>query len=245
MKLPSGAAIEIYETLDSTSAEARRRAVAGERGPRWFVALTQTAGYGRRGRAWEQQTGDFAGTLLLSNEGPAETLGQLSFVIALALFDALAEVVGEDCLTLKWPNDVLLHGGKCAGILLENLGRESMIGVGVNVVSAPAGLAYATARLSDHCAAPPTPSAFAARLDGCFWGWFRIWREQGFGPVREMWLARAQGVGAPIVVRLPSEALAGIFKGVDDTGALILGYEGGERRLAAGEVFFGAPQKQE
>ncbi|MEZ5891798.1 MAG: NADH-quinone oxidoreductase subunit NuoN [Parvularculaceae bacterium] len=240
----SGAAIEVFETLDSTSAEARRRAVAGEKGPRWFVALTQTSGYGRRGRAWEQQTGDFAGTLLLANEGPAETLGQLSFVIALALFDALAEVVKEEKLALKWPNDLLLDGGKCAGILLENLGRETAIGVGVNIVTMPQEVPYKTARLADHCDAPPAPSMLAARIDAHFWRWFREWRENGFAPVRAAWLARAKGVGETITARLPGEDITGIFDGLDDTGALILRYEGGERRLAAGEVFFGAPHKR-
>jgi BirA family transcriptional regulator, biotin operon repressor / biotin---[acetyl-CoA-carboxylase] ligase len=237
-KLPSGTAIDVFDTLDSTSAEARRRAEAGEGGPIWLLALTQTAGYGRRGRNWEQRAGDFAGTLLFTPDAPLERWGQISFIVALALAASLDEVVGEAKIALKWPNDVLVAGGKCAGILLENLDGRLSIGVGVNIVTAPENMPYRVSRLVDHADAPPAPRDLAAQIDQHFWAFFTIWRAQGFQPIREAWLARAVGLGEAITVRLPNEEIAGVFEGMDDGGALILRSPAGRRTIAAGEVFF-------
>lgn len=243
-KLPTGTPVEIFDTLDSTSAEARRRSEAGETGPLWILALRQTAGYGRRGRGWEQDTGDFAGTLLFTPDAPAERWGQLSFVVALALAGALDEAIGEERISLKWPNDVLIEGGKCAGILLESLGAQLSIGVGVNMVTAPQGLPYKTARLVDYVAPPPGPGAFAASLDSHFQLLYQQWKTAGFAPIRDAWLARARGLGSDITVRLPNRELAGVFEGVDETGALILRSRDGTQTIAAGDVFF-SPQREE
>ena len=60
--------IESYAELDSTNAEARRRADAGEGGPVWITAGRQTAGRGRRGRAWSTETGNLAATLLTTTD---------------------------------------------------------------------------------------------------------------------------------------------------------------------------------
>lgn len=240
--LPSGAALEVFETLDSTSLEAKRRAASGEAGPRWFVALTQTAGYGRRGRAWTQGAGDFAGTLLFRPTGPAERLEQISFVAALAVASALDEHVAPDLVALKWPNDILIRNAKAAGLLLERLddpaGPLLAIGIGVNIVSAPINLPYPAARLVDHVQSPPTPDALAARIDSHFWRYLADWKERGFDATRRLWLERASGLGERIVARLPNEALTGVFEGLDDTGALILRSGAGKRIISAGEVFF-------
>lgn len=243
-RLPTGTAIELFDTLDSTSLEAKRWAGDGEAGPRWFVALTQTAGYGRRERGWEQQTGDFAGTLLMRPEGAPADLGQLSFVVALAVAATLDESIGEVLIALKWPNDVLVNGGKCAGILLEMSGPNLFIGVGVNIVSRPVGLAYKTARLIDHGDTTPPPQAVAGRLDEHFWRYYRQWRREGFAPIRDAWTARAVGLGEAVTVRLPNDELVGVFDGIDETGALILRSAAGTRTIAAGEVFFG-PVKED
>lgn len=245
MKLASGTPLQLYETLDSTSLEAKRRADMGERGPLWILALTQTAAYGRRGRAWTQGAGDFAGTLLFSPKAPAERLGQISFIVALALAATLEEHIDPQKIRLKWPNDVLVDGGKSAGILLENLGPQLSIGIGINVVSAPEGLPYPAARLCDCLAAPPSPEELARRLDHHFWALYEKWREDGFAPVRAVWLDRAQGLGEDITVRLPHETLHGVFDGLDESGALILRTGARTRTIAAGEVFFGAPDKSQ
>lgn len=245
--LPSGAALEIFDTLDSTMLEARRRAAAGEAGPRWFVALRQTAAYGRRSRAWTQGTGDFAGTLLFRPKAADERLGQVSFIIALAVASALDELIDPRLVALKWPNDVLVGGGKATGLLLERLddahGALLAIGVGINVVSAPQDVPYPSARLADHADAAPAPAALAGRIDAHFWRYVEDWKEHGFERLRRLWLERASGLGEEIIVRLPNEALTGVFEDLDETGALILRSGRETRIISAGEVFFPSRRK--
>lgn len=241
-RLPSGAYLDIFETLDSTSLEARRRAPLGEPGPRWFIALRQTAGYGRQGRAWRQATGDFAGTLAFKPQAAVSELGQISFIAALAVASALDEYVEPHKLALKWPNDILIDGAKAAGILLEHIDGDGdallAVGIGVNIVSAPSDVAYPTARLVDHADQPPSPADLAARIDHHFWAYMKDWRANGFANIRQLWLTRAKGIGEAITVRLPNEELSGVFEGINESGALILQSGAEKRIISAGDVFF-------
>jgi BirA family biotin operon repressor/biotin-[acetyl-CoA-carboxylase] ligase len=246
-KFPSGAAVEIFETLDSTSTEVKRRANAGEQGPLWIIALHQTAGYGRRARAWEQEAGDFAGTLLFKPNVPRESFGQISFVAALAVQEAISKLTPRASVKIKWPNDILVGGEKSAGILLEMIetptGPALVLGIGVNMVSKPEGLPFKATRLLDHgLKAPPGPEDFARALDANFWAHYEIWQTRGFAPVRKAWLERSAGLGGEITARLPNETVSGLFKDIDETGALVLHSESGKRIISAGDVYFGSAE---
>ncbi len=239
--LASGARVEVFDQLDSTSMEAKRRAAAGDAGPLWLVALRQTSGYGRRGSAWVQREGDVAATFLFRPAAAAEILPQLSFVAGLAVVDAIARLAPGADLSLKWPNDVLAGGGKIAGMLLELIGTPPSppliaLGIGVNILSAPEGLDYPSARLIDFAAPPPHPLAFVETLDETLSAWRRRWQKQGFADIRAEWLSRAMGVGRRIRVRLPGEVVEGDFKDLDLAGALILDCDGERRTIAAGAV---------
>ena len=109
---PAGVGREILGELDSTNAEALRRAAGGAAGPAWICALRQTAARGRRGRAWAMGAGNFAASLLMRPPGMnGVALAQRSFVAALGLLDAMVAVTGRpELFALKWPNDVLLGG---------------------------------------------------------------------------------------------------------------------------------------
>ncbi|MBU6472135.1 MAG: hypothetical protein KGQ94_05705, partial [Alphaproteobacteria bacterium] len=86
---PVGYALKEYPSLDSTNEEARRLAAAGAPAPLWIRAGVQTAGRGRRGRAWEAPAGNLAATLLLRPDRPAAECAQLSFVVAIAAAEAV------------------------------------------------------------------------------------------------------------------------------------------------------------
>ncbi len=231
--------IEVFPTLDSTSLEAKRRAIINEAGPLWIVALKQTAGYGRRGSAWEQSEGDIAATFLFRPEAAPERLPELSFVAALAVGEAIQRFAPRAPLSFKWPNDLLASGAKIAGLLLELVGEAPLValGCGVNVVSAPAGLAYPAARLIDFMEGPPpAPRAFVEALDETLAFRTRQWREAGFAPVRAEWLERAYGKGRPIRLETPAGLVEGDFEDLDLSGSLILNSNGIRRVIAAGAV---------
>ncbi len=241
---PAGYRLVELAEVDSTNEEARRRAAAGEPGPLWIAAARQTKGRGRRGREWVAPPGNLSATLLLRPGRTAADCAQLSFVAALAAADMLARQL--PAITLKWPNDVLASGKKIAGILLETETAADgtaawlAIGIGVNLKAFPAETDLpATAVAAEPGAAAPSPQDALLDLADAFAKWYEAWREVGFQPIRDGWLARAHGLGQRIRVRLAREEVTGVFRDIDDAGALVLGLPGGvTRNISAGEVFF-------
>jgi BirA family biotin operon repressor/biotin-[acetyl-CoA-carboxylase] ligase len=240
--------IRWFDQIDSTNAEARRLAEAGEMGPLWIAARRQTEGRGRRGRAWVTAEGNLAATLLaVTDKDPAEA-AQLSFVTGLAVADLAMDFVDEKLVALKWPNDVLLAGAKLAGILIES-GRRAdralwlAIGAGVNLRSAPDLPGYPAVALADHVPADaiPSPEAALDLLSAAMTRWIGRWLAGGFAPVRQAWLEHAFGIGETCTARLAEgRSLQGVAEGLDEDGALLLRLESGEvRRITAGDVFFG------
>ena len=239
------APLQLFDTLDSTNAEARRRAEAGEAGPLWIVARRQTAGRGRRGRAWSTESGNLAATCLLITDRPPADAARIAFTAALAVFDAAAAFVGEERLTLKWPNDLLLDGRKAAGVLVESGARADgrlwlAVGIGLNLAHAPAAERPTTA-LALHLrpgAAAPTVERAAEALAEAFARRMTLWEHGGFEAVAQAWTARAAHLGDPCEARLPNETVRGVAEGLDPDGALRLRLDDGAvRRITAGDVF--------
>ncbi|WP_303813395.1 biotin--[acetyl-CoA-carboxylase] ligase [Sandarakinorhabdus limnophila] len=202
----------------------------------WVITDHQTAGRGRRGRVWNDGTGNFMGSVLVKATGQVQ---QLSFVAALALHDALSALTCQaPCFTLKWPNDVLLDGTKCSGILLERQGEALVIGMGVNLAHHPTSTERPATSLAAAGLAVPTPAALLDELAPAFAHWRHIWARDGFAPIRTAWAARASGIGSRIVARLGGESPEGLFTGLADDGALLMQLDDGTTRaIHAGEVF--------
>ena len=235
-----------FDELDSTNAEARRRAEGGETGDLWIAARRQTHGRGRRGRVWESPTGNLYATLLTTTDKPPAEAAQLSFVAALAVADLCDAYTTPGLARLKWPNDVMLGDAKVAGILIESGGRAGglwlAIGIGVNLAAppeAPERPATALAEYGDR----PAPADALSHLRDAFVRWRGVWDREGFAPIRAAWTDRAYQLGQSCVARLGSEEVRGVADGLDATGALLLRLPqaGGVRAIAAGEVFFPSP----
>jgi BirA family transcriptional regulator, biotin operon repressor / biotin---[acetyl-CoA-carboxylase] ligase len=248
-KLPSGYRLLRLETVDSTNAEARRRAEAGEPGPLWIWSARQSAGRGRNGRSWQSQPGNLFTSLLIGLSCPLQTASQLALLAGVAAYDTAAKLLPEELrseLLLKWPNDVLLKDCKLAGMLLESANDPTskrckvVIGTGLNLASHPDDLPQPATDLASHGAAVSTAIALetlAAVTDA----WLTRWAEGvSFQTVRRAWLDRAGPTGRPLRVRLGGvEETEGTFAGLDSGGALrLLMSDGAERRGAAGDVFF-------
>ena len=231
---PQGYRLIRLDEIDSTNSEARRLAEAGESGPVWITAARQTAGRGRRGRAWDTAGGNLAATLLLR---PPANYAQLSFAAALAVADTAAHFAPLAPVTVKWPNDVLIGGRKTAGILLEAGDGWLAVGIGINLASHPEGTEFPATALAAFVI-PPSPQEALAVLAARVAHWYDAWMSQGFETLRTAWLARAGGLGMPIRARLPHETRHGVFEGIDGSGALLLNEQGAVHAIAAGEVFF-------
>ncbi len=242
----NGPPVVIFDEIDSTNAEARRRAEAGELGPVWLVGLRQTAGRGRRGRVWETGEGNLAATLLFSTDKSPAEAAQVSFVAALAVADLVGVYAPASLVSLKWPNDPLLGGLKVSGILIESGARLDgglwiAVGIGVNLAHKPINSERpATALIAHRSAPPPGPVEAVEVLAEAFERWFRVWTSMGFPAIADAWTARAHGLGERCVARLGTETVEGIAEGLDGDGALRLRLPDGRlRRITAGDVFFG------
>jgi BirA family biotin operon repressor/biotin-[acetyl-CoA-carboxylase] ligase len=237
-----------FDEIDSTNAEARRRAEAGESGPLWITARRQTGGRGRRGRPWETGVGNLAATLVITTAKPPLEAAQVAFLAALAVADLSGAYVDPTLVSVKWPNDVLIAGRKAAGILVDSgaLGGGRLwlgVGIGVNLATPPVAAERPATSFAEHLLAPqadpPSPEAALTELAAAFDRWIALWDSAGFGPIAQAWTARAHGLGRPCTARLERETLDGVALGLDADGALRLQLsDGAIRRITAGDVFF-------
>jgi len=247
-KLPSGHRLLKRETVDSTNAEARRRALAGEPGPLWIWSARQSQGRGRGGREWVSQPGNLFASLLIGLNCPLRVASQLALVAGIVAFDTIAKLIayeGRSEVLLKWPNDVLLAGEKVAGMLLENVGGTNenrsvvVIGTGINLASYPENLPQPAVSLATY-GMTVTPADALEALAASTVEWLDRWGEGAcFPTIRRAWLDRAGPTGRPLTVRVGSQEAEGVYGGLDADGALrLLMPGGGEYRVTAGDVFF-------
>ncbi len=241
----AGCRLTVFETIGSTQAAALAAAHAGDAGLHWFAALEQTAGRGRAERRWLSPKGNLHATLLLVDACPARHAAKLGFAAGTALREAvLAAAPGLEGLTLKWPNDLLINGAKCAGLLLEGSmlpgGRHAVaIGIGVNCAAHPPETPYPAAHLSQFAPGLTAPPLFAALSDAFAAVLAQFDHGAGFEPIRQRWLAHAHGIGQPITARLHEGERRGVFETIDAEGRLVLRGAEGAGTITAGDVFFG------
>ncbi|UWR27682.1 biotin--[acetyl-CoA-carboxylase] ligase [Sulfitobacter sp. S223] len=240
---PHGYTRHVFDTLDSTLSEAARIA-PGLQGPAWILAQEQTAARGRRGRAWSTPRGNFAGTLIMRMNGSPADAALHSFVASLALYEAFVEVTGKaDAFALKWPNDVLLNGGKVAGILLETLGANLVIGIGVNLAHAPTPEqveqgAVTPVSVIEETGVSVAPEAFLDAVAAAFARLEAQFVIYGFSPIRTAWLSHAARIGEVVTARTMRDETVGVFEDVDASGNLILRTPKGAVSITAADVYF-------
>ena len=155
---------------------------------------------------------------------------------ALAVADTVEQLLPPmNKALLKWPNDVLVHGCKISGVLLEQAGDATIIGIGLNMSQAPANTVY---KATTIVANGGTASVNAARdiLLCHLEAYLATWRNGGFLPIRDLWLSRSYAVGAVLQVNQQGQAVSGAFAGLDNDGALLLDTPSGRRRILAGDV---------
>jgi len=204
----------------------------------WLRAERQTGGRGRQGREWQSPPGNlYASTLvrLRPADPPAPTL---ALVAAVALHEVASAFARGAPVEIKWPNDLLVAGGKLSGILLERLDDSVVVGFGVNLADHPDDTARPATSFGAFGEAPE-PDAFLEALADSFGGWLERWRGEGFGPVRARWLAAAHPPGTPLSTHTASGAwVEGLFDGLDESGALRLRLpDGSTQVIHAGDVF--------
>lgn len=247
----AGTKLFVLDTTTSTNTDAKQHAQGGGPGPAWFVALEQTAGYGRRGRAWVAPRGNLAASVLVTLGVQPAVAATLGFVAGVAVQQALRSLSLESVVrggaavdfALKWPNDVLANGRKMVGIGLEAhampAGLAVVVGIGVNNVAAPEGTPFPATSLTAEGLQLSAEDTFAALSDS----WtdvFTLWDNgRNFGAIRKLWLASAYNLGGNVSVQLGERTVEGIFEAIDETGCMIVTTQQGRVSVTAGDVYFG------
>lgn len=233
--------------------EARRLAAAGAEDGTLVWARQQTAGRGRLGAGWASPPGNFYGSLILRPDCAVAEAAQLGFVTALAIGAAIGSLVPPLTAVLyKWPNDILVNGGKAAGILLESRSSPAgtldclIIGTGVNLLSHPDAARYRATNLAREGSGPVAPARFLEAYARYMLRWVNAWLTDGFPAIRRAWLRHAAGLGETIQVRRPDGTLSGRFVDLAGDGALLLDTgEAAPRRIHAGEILDHRPATEE
>ena len=194
------------------------------------VAKYQTGGYGRYGRTWVSPMGNLYLSAVIKEYSDKTPL--ISFVAGVAVREALEEFN----VVLKWPNDILLNGGKVAGILLEKTDHQTLvIGIGINVNTCPTeNMMYRTASLNGKIPLKNLEEkvleSLANNID--------LFEQGHFDRIREKWINYAVGFGEMIEVHLANRTIRGLFKEFSPQGELIL--ETPDKivhKITAGDVF--------
>lgn len=235
--------IETYDSVKSTQEIIKGMGRLHE--PEGCVAhaYEQKRGQGRHGRPWISEKGNLYLSFLLRPDCHASSVTQLSLVAAIAVSETLQTYMLEpEQLTLKWPNDVLINGEKCAGILLETELNENgavkwlAVGVGINISNPPLGLGVG---LQDYCEQIIDIIAIRNQFLKNMAQAYDLWNTEKFGVIRQKWLDTAHKKDTPIEVKIGVQIERGFFHDLDMEGNLIIrDHEFRTKKISAGEIHF-------
>lgn len=215
-----------------------------------IVADEQTAGRGRRGRAWSSPpgTGLYFSVVLRppasrTAAGDRSVVGLLTLAAGVGVADGIGAATGLQT-QLKWPNDVLVGRRKLAGILAEGVAvgtpeQAVVLGVGVNVStgSFPPEIAMRATALETELGRPVDRGEVLAQTLIGIAHWYRALLEARYDEVLYAWRKAApSATGTAVKWTTPQGAHTGVSAGIDDTGALLVRTSAGIERLIAGEV---------
>lgn len=226
-----GQVIEYVESCPSTQILAHKLAQEGT--PAGTVVLTeeQTAGRGRLARKWDSaaKKGIWMSIILRPDVVPQKA-PQFTLVAAVAVVRAIEEVTGIKP-EIKWPNDILIDGKKCTGILTELQSdadgiQALIIGIGLNVNQQqedfnPDIQAIATS-LKMASGQEVSRQELVRSLLFHMEQYTNLYIEQGFGLLKLMWESHSSTIGRPVRARMANETLEGIAEGITDDGVLQL-----------------------
>lgn len=241
--------IHVVSSTRSTMDDVRDAVLGGNAQEGYVLhSLEQNGGRGRRGNSWVSPKGNLYMSVLLEPRKSFSDFGQMAFVAALAIYKALSALstVGSDDIQIKWPNDILVAGQKISGLLLEaeqEKGEDPylVLGVGMNVFAAPDGCAQVKELMqlkendNQFSVIECIRDEFLKHLNDVY----TQWHSEGFSEIRKMWIEHAAYLNQTIKVRLAKETFEGVFRGIDEKGALLIEENSGITRcVTSGEVHF-------
>ena len=230
-----GNAIRAFTACDSTMERAHALVREGAGEGTLVVAARQEQGRGRLGRPWASPEGGAYFSLILTPRRPPADIPQLSLVAGLATAEALQEATGLSP-AIRWPNDLLLDGRKVAGILVEARNGAVVLGIGINVKTAPETLPETATSLAAH-GASCSPSHVIVTVCRHVDRWYDVWSATGFAPIQEALRPWLSHMGQLVRLITGDAQMEGQVMDVDEAGRLLIRLESGMiRSVETGEV---------
>jgi BirA family biotin operon repressor/biotin-[acetyl-CoA-carboxylase] ligase len=239
--------LHVFDSLDSTQSKAHELVAQGAPEGTLVIAERQTAGRGRMGRSWHSPQGSgIYMSLVLKPRIPLHFTPQLTLLAAVALCRAIQSAAPELPIGIKWPNDLLVHGKKVSGILLESNAEDERLryivagmGIGVNLQPEdypPELRDTATSLAIEANRRIPREPLIAAILQQ-FEDLYELYHENGFAPIRTLWEANSASLGRVVRIRTAQGDVHGTAEALDETGGLLVRLaDGTHTRVYSGEV---------
>ncbi|TVY11647.1 biotin--[acetyl-CoA-carboxylase] ligase [Paenibacillus cremeus] len=243
-----GKTVKYYDQVDSTQTIAHALVQEGAAEGTLVIAEQQTAGRGRMGRKWHSPKGKGLWmSLILKPNLPLQLTPQLTLLFAVALCRTIRNVCSVEA-GIKWPNDLLIHGRKISGILLESSAEDERLqhvvaGVGISVnlekEDYPSELLSIATSLAIEAGHPIDRVELLCRFLLELEQLYGLYQEKGFGAIKLLWELLTVSLNRPIRCQTAQGVVEGISESIDDSGALMVRLPDGTlHRLYSGDVEF-------
>ncbi len=240
-----GKQIHFFARIDSTNIAARKLAELGAKEGTVVIAGSQSKGKGRMGRLWQSPPGNLHTSIILRPQIPPTSAPQVTLMAAVATAKVIARTI-EANPEVKWPNDILIHGKKVAGILTEmdcqgNTLNFIILGIGVNINAPlkffPRELLSSITSLGYETGGDVSLPQFTRCLYQEIERYYDLWMAKGFRRIRNEYTKLSLLPGKPVQISSFKKITSGEVQGIDEEGALLLRLSNGRvERIVAGEV---------
>lgn len=235
-----------FDEIGSTNDEAIRAVRNAEfSGQATFIAKTQSAARGTRGRSWQSKSGNLHATLVFPLNTDQKDASLFVYPISLCVRSVVSHYVQGYSVNIKWPNDVLIEGKKVSGCLHELIstkdGQYFIAGIGINLVWKPdSNVLYPTGCISEFCNEPPTALQVIDLLEQEFEQRVVSWNPAEFAACRDEYLLHSAQLGAGVTItfdRERNQSYSGVFSGISLDGRAQIHGADGLREFVAGDIF--------
>jgi BirA family transcriptional regulator, biotin operon repressor / biotin---[acetyl-CoA-carboxylase] ligase len=238
-----GRIVLVYDSIDSTNTCAKDFAAKGAGEGTVVIADHQTAGHGRFGRIWQAESGlNLLFTLIIRPALRMNKIGLLPFFAAVGIALTIENVAGIKC-ECKWPNDILCHGKKCCGILMESAVQKgkldyAIIGIGLNVNQKNFidGLNSRATSLSNECGREFDRKDIFCQTMSSLESLYQQVSKGDFTDVIREWKARTTIFGKRIKLTIADDVIQGVALGLASDGGLVVETKSRQRVFYAGDV---------
>lgn len=235
-----GQTIHYFEECATTQTIAHELARKGAQDGTVVIAETQTNGKGRMSRPWESTKGKGIWmTVIIKPDVLPHQAPQFTLVAAVSIVNAIKSLYSNFTPVIKWPNDILINGLKCTGILTEMIAEMDrvqalLIGIGINVNQQrddfPEGLHAIATSLSIEEKSTLNRAELVGTILNYLEKYSELYVTQGFSPIKKLWEEASGTIGKQIKATTLTEVLQGKAIGITEAGVLEIQLENGEIR---------------